>query len=64
MLISNKTFMRILDYERAKHGDTKQRFCDDIGARVKDYDYYVQGIKTPPAGFVLAAVKYYGLGAF
>ena len=63
-MMSNKAFMTVLDYTRIKRGDTKQRFCDDIGARTKDYDYYMNGIKTPPAWFVLAAVKYYGLEAF
>lgn len=64
MLISNYAFMRTVDYYRQRHKQTIQHFCDDIGIQRKDYDYYLKGIKTPPPGFVIAVIKYFGLEGF
>lgn len=63
-MISNEVFMRIVDYHRQRHHLTVQRYCDDIGIAKKDYEYYLDGIKTPPAGFVLECVKYFGIDQF
>lgn len=63
--IKNKAFMRIVDYNRQRHHLTVQRFCDDVGIeKPKDYEYYMNGVKTPPPWFVLETVKYFGLDAF
>jgi hypothetical protein len=57
--------MKIVDYNRQKHHLTVQRFCDDIGMqKPKDYEYYMNGTKTPPPWFVLETVKYFGLENF
>jgi hypothetical protein len=63
-MIRNEVFMRIVDYNRQKLHITVQRYCDDIGIDKKDYDYYLKGVKTPPAGFVLECVRYFGLDNF
>lgn len=63
-MLTNKTFMKICDYERMKHGITILRLCEDIGISRKDYGYFQKGIKTPPAGVVVELVKYFGLGCF
>lgn len=62
--MTNKAFMRMVDYVRQKHHVTIQRLCDDIGTDKKEYDYYLSGIKTPPAFFVLKVIKYFGLEEF
>lgn len=56
--------MRMVDYIRVKHNVTKQRLCDDIGEEVKDYNYYLDGIKTPPPWFTLKVIKYFGIEEF
>jgi hypothetical protein len=56
--------MRICEYTRQKHGLSMQKVCEDLQIDKKDYKYFVDGIKTPPAGFVLAIVKYFGIDAF
>lgn len=63
-MITNRAFMRICEYTRQKHGLSVQKVCEDLRIDKKDYKYFVDGVKTPPAGFVLAIVKYFGLDAF
>ncbi len=63
-MITNKAFMNICEYNRRKHGLSILKVCEDLKVNKSDYEYWVRGVKTPPAGFVLAVVKYYGLGAF
>ena len=63
-MITNVGFMSICEYERRKHGISVQRVCEDLRIDKSDYKYYVDGVKTPPAGVVLALVKYYGVEAF
>ena len=64
MLISTKAFAANCEYLRRRKGLSVQRVCEDIGIDKKMYKYYVDGIKTPPPGFVVAIIKYYGIGEF
>ena len=64
MLISNNAFMNICEYERRKKGLSVMKVCEDIGVEKRDYKYYALGVKTPPPGFVLAVVKYFGVEEF
>ena len=63
-MLTNKAFMQICEYNRRKHGLSVLKVCEDLKVNKKDYEYYVFGVKTPPPGFVLAVVKYYGIEAF
>jgi len=62
--MTNKAFMKMVDYIRQKHNIPLARFCEEIGESKKDYEYYLKGIKTPPPWFVLKVVKYFGLEEF
>ena len=47
-----------------RKGLSVQKVADDIGVEKKTYEYYMDGVKTPPPGFTIAIIKYYGLEAF
>ena len=64
MLISNRAFATNCEYLRRRKGLSVQKVADDIGVEKKTYEYYMDGVKTPPPGFVIAIIKYYGLEEF
>lgn len=64
MLISNKAFATNCEYLRRRKGLSVQKVADDLGVEKKTYEYYMDGVKTPPPGFTIAIIKYYGLEEF
>lgn len=62
--MTDEAFYNIMDHNRQKHNITVQRFCDDVGMRKKDYEYYMKGIKTMHPSMVVEVIKYFGLDEF
>lgn len=63
-MISTNAFVNRCEYLRIRKQVSTRKFCEDLRIGEKEYGYYLKGIKTPPPGFVLEVMKYYGAKEF
>lgn len=62
--MKNSVFMRIVEAERNRRPWTLKYLCEEYDVDMKEYNWYLKGIKTPPPDFVLKMIRAFGLDAF
>lgn len=60
----NEVFMKLVEGERQRRSWTVKYLCDEYNINRKEYDWYLNGIKTPTPDFVFKMVRAFGLDAF
>ena len=62
--MKNSVFMKIVEAERNRRPWTLKYLCEEYDIDMKEYNWYLKGIKTPTPDFVFKMIRAFGIDAF